>query len=83
MPPSDTTINIHEAKTHLSRLIERVCAGETVVIAKAGKPLVRMVAVDAPVAPRRIGFLTGTFKVPDDFDQMGSEEIRQLFEGDA
>ena len=65
MPPSDTTINIHEAKTHLSRLIERVCAGETVVIAKAGKPLVRMVAVDAPPAPNDIAPSAGNFPPED------------------
>lgn len=81
MPPSDTTINIHEAKTHLSRLIERVCAGETVVIAKAGKPLVRMVAVDAPPAPKRFGFMALQAAIPDDFDQMGQAEIEQMFYG--
>lgn len=76
-----STVNIHEAKTHLSRLVERVAAGETVVIAKAGKPMVKVVRVDAPEAGevRRLGFLKGAFSVPDDFDRMGGDEIATLF----
>ena len=76
-----STINIHEAKTHLSRLIERAVAGETVVIAKAGKPMVKLTRVDAPVAGemRRLGFLQGAFSVPEDFDRMGEDEIAALF----
>ncbi|MDB5476174.1 MAG: Prevent-host-death protein Phd/YefM [Phenylobacterium sp.] len=77
------TVNIHEAKTHLSRLVERAAQGESFVIAKAGKPLVKVTAIGAPDRPamRRIGFLAGQISVPDDFDTMGAEEIRQLFEG--
>ena len=77
------TVNIHEAKTHLSRLIEQAVKGEPFVIAKAGKPLVKVSALDAPSAQqvRRLGFLTQQIKVPDDFDQMGSEVIETLFEG--
>jgi prevent-host-death family protein len=75
------TANIHEAKTHLSRLVEQAASGETVIIAKAGKPLVKLVPVDAPSAPRRIGFLDGQFKIPDDFDRMGSAEIEAMFYG--
>lgn len=76
-----TQVNIHEAKTHLSRLIEAVLRGETVVIARSGKPLVKVVPVDAPDAPvrRRLGFMPGAFDVPDDFDQMGEEHIEQMF----
>ncbi|MBN8726913.1 MAG: type II toxin-antitoxin system prevent-host-death family antitoxin [Xanthomonadales bacterium] len=76
-----STINIHEAKTHLSRLIERAVAGETVVIAKAGKPMVKVTRVDAPAAGemRRLGFLQGAFSVPEDFDRMGEDEITALF----
>jgi prevent-host-death family protein len=78
-----TTVNIHEAKTHLSRLIEKAVAGEPFVIAKAGKPLVKVTAIDAPEAPpSRIGFLKGQFTVPDDFDTMGQDEIIRMFEGE-
>ncbi|MCU0634781.1 MAG: type II toxin-antitoxin system prevent-host-death family antitoxin [Gemmatimonadaceae bacterium] len=76
------TVNIHEAKTHLSRLLERVAAGETVIIARAGEPIAKVAPLDAPVAPRRLGFLAGELRVPRDFDRMGGEEIAALF-GDA
>jgi prevent-host-death family protein len=76
------TVNIHEAKTHLSRLVEAAAKGEPFVIAKAGKPLVKVVPVDAPAAPRRLGFMQGQFTVPDDFDTMDQEEIERLFYGD-
>ncbi len=77
------TVNIHEAKTHLSRLIEVAAAGETVIIAKSGKPLVKLTALDAPTgaAKRRLGFLAGQYLVPDDFDTMGAREIELLFGG--
>ena len=77
------TVNIHEAKTHLSRLIEQVVRGEPFVIAKAGKPLVKVVpleAGDTGITPR-IGFLVGEIAVPDDFDRMGRDQIEELFEG--
>lgn len=79
------TVNIHEAKTHLSRLIEQAMKGEPFVIAKAGKPLVKVMRIETPVASeiRRIGFMVGEIAVPEDFDQMGSEEIQQLFGDDA
>ena len=73
------TVNIHEAKTHLSKLIDRAVKGETFVIAKAGKPLVKVVALDAPKAPRRLGFMAGEITVPKDFDRMGEAEIAALF----
>ena len=76
-----TTVNIHEAKTHLSRLIEMAVNGQPFIIAKAGKPLVKVVAVDAPTAPRRLGFLEGEIQVPKDFDRMGEAEIAALFGG--
>ena len=74
-------VNIHEAKTHLSRLVERAAKGESFIIAKAGKAMVKVVPVDAPDQSqiRRIGFLSGAFKVPDDFDRMGEDEIAHLF----
>ena len=78
-----TTVNIHEAKTHLSRLIEKAVAGEPFVIAKAGKPLVKVVAIDAPEARSSwLGSMQGQFTVPDDFDTMGQEEIIRMFEGE-
>jgi prevent-host-death family protein len=76
-------INIHEAKTHLSRLVEKAARGEAFVIAKAGRPLVKVVPLDAPEPgqKRRLGALAGQFDVPDDFDRMGSEDIEKLFGG--
>lgn len=78
------TVNIHEAKTHLSRLIEQAVNGESFIIAKAGKPLVKVTRLDTPSAGqiRRLGFMTGEIVVPDDFDRMGSEEIERLFGGE-
>ena len=76
------TVNIHEAKTQLSRLVDAAAKGEPFIIAKAGKPLVKVVPIDAPAAPRRLGFMRGAFTVPDDFDTMGQEEIEAMFNGD-
>jgi prevent-host-death family protein len=79
------TVNIHEAKTHLSRLVEKAAKGEPFVIAKAGKPLVKVTPPDAP-APgqvRRLGFMAGQIAVPDDFDIMGNAEIERLFGADS
>ena len=73
------TVNIHEAKTHLSRLIEQAAKGEPFIIAKAGKPMVKVVPLDPPAPMRRFGFMSGQFIVPDDFDRMGETEIEQLF----
>jgi prevent-host-death family protein len=76
------TVNIHEAKTHLSRLIEEALKGDSFIIAKAGRPLVKVTPLDSPSsAPRRLGFLAGQIKVPRDFDRMGSAEIEKLFGG--
>jgi prevent-host-death family protein len=76
------TVNIHEAKTHLSRLVEAAAKGEPFIIAKSGKPLVKVTALDAPVAGKikRLGFMAGQIAVPDDFDRMGSAEIERLFD---
>jgi len=73
------TVNIHEAKTHLSKLIDAATKGEPFIIAKAGKPMVKVVPIDAPTAPQRLGFMRGEFTVPDDFDTMYQEEIEHLF----
>jgi prevent-host-death family protein len=78
------TVNIHEAKTQLSRLIDQAARGEPFIIAKAGKPLVKVTALEEP-PPRtvkRTGFLAGQISVPDDFDEMGREEIEQMFYGE-
>ena len=72
-------VNIHEAKTQLSKLVDRAAKGEPFVIAKAGKPLVKVVALDAPKRPRRLGFMKGELRVPDDFNRMGQREIAKLF----
>ena len=78
------TVNMHEAKTHLSRLVEAAAKGEPFVIARNGKPLVKVEALEpaeACPATRRIGFLKGQVRVPDDFDTMFADEIREMFEG--
>lgn len=76
---------MHEAKTHLSKLVTAAAAGEPFVIARAGKALVKVVPIDAddtPPAPkRRLGFLAGKFQVPDDIKAFGREEIEEMFYG--
>lgn len=76
------TYNIHDAKTQLSRLVEQAAKGEPFVIAKAGKPMVKVIALQAPEPDqiKRFGFMAGQIRVPDDFDRMGEAEIVQLFE---
>ena len=76
------TINMHEAKTHLSRLVREAVAGDPFVIARAGKPLVQVIAVQKPpYGNQRTGFLKGRISVPDDFDTMGADEIEAAFCG--
>ena len=76
---------MHQAKTHLSRLVDEAAAGESFLICKAGKPMVRVVPLDQTELPtptrRRLGLLEGQCSVPDDFDQLGAEELANLFEG--
>ncbi|HLX07965.1 MAG TPA: type II toxin-antitoxin system prevent-host-death family antitoxin [Thermoanaerobaculia bacterium] len=72
-------VNIHEAKTQLSKLVDQAVKGEPFVIAKAGKPLVKVAALDAPMVEQRLGFLAGEIAVPEHFDQMGEAEIAALF----
>lgn len=77
-----STVNIHAAKTHLSRLVDEAAAGEDVVIAKAGKPLVRLVPlVPAERPKRRLGLLAGRARIPDDFDAPLPDEVLDAFEG--
>ena len=75
------TINIHEAKTHLSRLLEQVVKGEPFIIAKAGKPMAKVVPLSTPDVKEveRLGFMSSQMSIPDDFDQMGQGEIERLF----
>ncbi len=75
-------VNMHEAKTHLSRLVQAAADGEPFAIARAGRPLVKVVALDAPDPGNvgRTGFMLDV-SVPDDFDRMGEPEIVGLFEG--
>lgn len=77
------TVNIHDAKTQLSRLVEQAARGEAFIIAKAGKPKVKVVPLGEAETEtaQRIGFMVGEFSVPDDFDSMGSDEIARLFAG--
>lgn len=74
-------VNIHEAKTHLSRLLERVAEGEEIVIARAGRPVARLVPWVAPRRSRRLGLYAGQIRIADDFDDLPSD-IARSFEGD-
>jgi len=74
------TVNMHEAKTHLSKLVEEAVNGEPFIIAKAGKKLVKVMVLDAE-APKRTGFLKGEVDIPEDFDTMFADEIAGMFEG--
>ena len=77
-------VNMHQAKTHLSRLVEGAVQGEPFIIARAGKPLVMVVSLEArePGATHRTGFMPD-LSVPEDFDRMGDVALQELFEGDA
>jgi len=77
------TINIHEAKTQLSRLVEEAAKGEPFVIAKAGRPMVKVIALSTPEGTKvkRLGFMSGQISVPDDFDRMCEDEIQRIFMG--
>jgi prevent-host-death family protein len=76
-----TTVNIHEAKTHLSRLVDEVAAGAEIIIAKAGKPMARLAPIAAPIRKKRLGLLKGKIKVPDDFNAPLDDETLSTFEG--
>ena len=79
------TVNIHEAKTQLSKLVDEASRGEPFIIAKAGRPIVKVMALSTPTGAqvRRLGFMAGQISVPDDFDRMGGEEIEKMFGGGA
>lgn len=73
-------MNIHEAKTHLSRLIERVLAGEEIIIARAGRPVAKLVPIDKRTSRRQPGSARGRVWVADDFDAPLPEELQRYFE---
>jgi prevent-host-death family protein len=75
------TVNIHEAKTHLSRLVEDASEGEEIVIAKAGKPVARLVPVRPARKRRKLGWLRGKLEVSEDFDAPLPDEVIADFEG--
>jgi prevent-host-death family protein len=74
-------VNIHEAKTHLSRLIDEVAAGAEIIIAKAGKPAARLSPINAPVKKKNLGLLRGKIKVADDFNMPMDDDVLAQFEG--
>ncbi len=76
------TVNLNDAKTHLSKLVDQAAQGESFIIAKAGKPMVKVIslAAEETSAANRLGFMQGEIIVPDDFDRMGGEDIVHLFE---
>jgi prevent-host-death family protein len=74
------TVNIHAAKTHLSRLVEAAAAGEEIIIAKSGKPLARLGPLDTRRGKRRLGGLEGKLRIPDDFDAPLPDDVLDLFE---
>jgi len=77
------TVNIHEAKTHLSRLVDEAAKGNVFIIAKAGKPMVKVLPLSEGEmkGAEKLGFMAGEIAVPDDFDSLGATEMIQLFEG--
>ena len=77
------TINIHEAKTHLSRFVEQAAAGEEIIIAKAGKPIAKLVSLQSMPSCRNLGMFKGQLNVPDDFDAPLSDEVIALFENSS
>lgn len=75
------TVNIHEAKTHLSRFVDQAAAGEEILIARAGKPVARLVALDSDKnQPRKLGLGKGRFTIPEDFDRLHEKAIQRMFE---
>ena len=77
------TVNIHEAKTHLSRLVDEAAKGNVFIIAKAGKPMVKVLPLSEGELKEaeKLGFMSGEISVPDDFDSLAATEIIRLFEG--
>ena len=76
------TVNIYEAKTQLSRLVEQAAAGEDVVIARAGRPVARLTRLQKPAHRRRLGLLDGRCRIPEDFNRPLPEGVVRAFEND-
>jgi prevent-host-death family protein len=76
-----SVVNIHDAKTHLSRIVEEVAAGAEVIIAKAGKPMARLSPITTLAKAKKLGLLKGKIKVPDDFNAPLDEKVLAKFEG--
>ena len=81
LQPMSNVVNVHQAKTHLSRLLDEVAAGAEVVIAKAGRPVARLVPLEPVVRKKRFGLLKGRIDVPDDFDAPLPQGVLADFEG--
>ena len=78
------TVNIHEAKTHLSRFVDQAAAGEEIVIARSGEPVARLVAsAETEIKPCTLGLGKGKFNLPENFSSLHNEAIQRMFEGDA
>jgi prevent-host-death family protein len=76
-----TTVDIHEAKTRLSRLVDEVAAGAEIIIVKAGKPMARLAPLSKPIRKKRLGLLKGKIKVSDDFNAPLNDETLSTFDG--
>jgi prevent-host-death family protein len=83
MKKKTRTVSISEARAQLSKLIDQASKGEPFIISKAGKPLVKVTAIDAPTPTQvqRLGFMAAQITVPEDFDVMGRSDIERVFEG--
>jgi prevent-host-death family protein len=75
------TVNLYDAKTHLSKLVERAAGGEEIIVAKAGRPLARLVPLAKRTTPRQFGFLAGEVVMSKDFDDPLPDDMQQAFDG--
>jgi prevent-host-death family protein len=78
-----TVVNMHEAKTHLSRLVERVSQGEEIVIARAGQPVARLVRIERDLTPRPFGTMRGLIEIADDFDAPLPDDLLAAFQDEV
>ena len=76
-----TIVNIHEAKTHLSRIVDQAAAGQEVIIAKAGRQVAKLVPLSSRPKPKKLGGLQGRIHVPDDFNAPLGDDVIVSFEG--